>query len=223
MIPWLILFYIRRDLRAEMIIMGGVMALGVSFSCYRWCTVDWWHPLTITNTRIGIEDFICGFAIGGIAAALYEEIFKRHHRKNRNRKVEHDHPIIFFSIIALFLLSTEFFFSYLGLTSFIASTLAEALIIILLIARHRVPLMQALASGVATAFISMPVYWTMNFLSPGWIDATYYFDTLSKIRFITIPIEELIFYFMMGMLFGPLYDYWKGYRHFQQEKRVQRK
>jgi hypothetical protein len=26
---------------------------------------DWWHPLNLTNTSVGIEDFLFGFVVGG--------------------------------------------------------------------------------------------------------------------------------------------------------------
>ncbi len=52
----------------------GILGLMTS---YYWWTVDWWRPLNITGTRIGIEDFIIAFTSGGIMATIYEVIFKR--------------------------------------------------------------------------------------------------------------------------------------------------
>ena len=40
-------------------------------------TLDWWAPLTITGTVVGIEDVLFGFVCGGIATVVYEEIFKK--------------------------------------------------------------------------------------------------------------------------------------------------
>ena len=40
-------------------------------------TQDWWQPLTLTGTRIGVEDFLIGFAIGGIAAVIYAEAYRK--------------------------------------------------------------------------------------------------------------------------------------------------
>ena len=47
---------------------------------------DWWQPLIITNTPIGIEDFLIGFFIGGIAAVIYEEIYKKKIRIRKQNK-----------------------------------------------------------------------------------------------------------------------------------------
>ena len=60
-IPWLILFLMRKDLRREMLI-GSVSIAIVSFLTSLFLfTVDWWHPETITGTRVGIEDLLLGF------------------------------------------------------------------------------------------------------------------------------------------------------------------
>ena len=44
---------------------------------------DYWHPELFTGWAIGIEDLLFGFAIGGIAAVIYEELFgKKHARRH---------------------------------------------------------------------------------------------------------------------------------------------
>jgi hypothetical protein len=37
-------------------------------------TKNWWNPITLTKTIIGIEDAIFAFAVAGIAAIIYERI-----------------------------------------------------------------------------------------------------------------------------------------------------
>ena len=34
-------------------------------------------PATITNTPVGLESIIAGFVVGGVAAVIYEELFKK--------------------------------------------------------------------------------------------------------------------------------------------------
>ena len=76
LIIWVIFYYHRKDVRKEMIFMSILVSImGVILDAFFW-TKDWWHPETITGTLIGVEDIIAGFAIGGITAVLYEEIFK---------------------------------------------------------------------------------------------------------------------------------------------------
>src|SRR3989338_6795719 len=72
---WLILFWWRKDVRKEMLYLSpffGIIGLLTEYYYIK----DWWKPLTITGTAIGIEDFLFGFGIGGICAVIYEEIFK---------------------------------------------------------------------------------------------------------------------------------------------------
>ncbi len=64
-ILWLALYFWRKDIRKEMIIISAFFGIGGVLSELV-NTVDWWKPLTITNTLIGIEDFLIGFFIGGV-------------------------------------------------------------------------------------------------------------------------------------------------------------
>lgn len=67
---WLVLFLWRKDTRKEMAIISLLFGfLGTVVTLIY--LMDWWHPLTITGTRIGIEDFIFGFSTAGIAAVVY--------------------------------------------------------------------------------------------------------------------------------------------------------
>lgn len=44
---------------------------------YLFWTRDWWKPTTITDTVVGVEDFLLSFTNGGIAAVIYEEVFDK--------------------------------------------------------------------------------------------------------------------------------------------------
>src|SRR3989344_9364457 len=74
---WIFIFLKRKDLRKEMLVMSTMIGLMSAATSYYWWTVDWWQPLTITGTRVGIEDFILGFASGGIMVTIYETVFRR--------------------------------------------------------------------------------------------------------------------------------------------------
>lgn len=117
-IPWTILFFHRKDLRKEMLVMGGIGAVGMLVTQYFW-TVDWWRPLTITNTRIGIEDALLGFNNAGIAAVLYEELFRKRFYK---RTKTHDKQMILFVILTCVLFVV--LFKSLSLSSFTSCVIA---------------------------------------------------------------------------------------------------
>jgi hypothetical protein len=66
---WIALFVLRNDLRVPMIIYSLLVApLGPGSEA--WYLRDYWKPLTITGTDVGIEDVLFAFAIGGIALAI---------------------------------------------------------------------------------------------------------------------------------------------------------
>src|SRR5680860_282366 len=56
-------------------------------------TRDWWSPLTITHTPIGIESVLVGFMIGGIASVVYEDVFAKKVRVPFNKLFEKDETI----------------------------------------------------------------------------------------------------------------------------------
>src|SRR5688572_32751862 len=77
LLMWLVLYAQRKDLRPQMRFMSLFVAVSGLIAEGLWWTVDWWHPPTITGTRVGIEDFLLGFTNGGVAAVLYETIFRK--------------------------------------------------------------------------------------------------------------------------------------------------
>lgn len=81
---WLVVFALRKDTRKEMLIISGIFALGGVLADLT-NTQDWWHPLTITSTRVGFEAALIGFSIAGIAAVIYEIIYRKVLRKDRGK------------------------------------------------------------------------------------------------------------------------------------------
>lgn len=105
-IVWLFLFFWRKDTRKEMLVMSCLFgAVGVVTAFVY--TKDWWQPLTIAGTVVGIEDFLFGAMIGGISAVIYEELFKKRLRPRRvNAKIK---KINNFAFIVFLLLAPCFF------------------------------------------------------------------------------------------------------------------
>lgn len=63
-VVWIALFFLRKDTRNEMLIMSGIFGLAALIvePVY---LIDWWRPLTIFGTSVGLEDFFFGAAMGG--------------------------------------------------------------------------------------------------------------------------------------------------------------
>ena len=77
---WVALYLWRKDIRKEMVVISGLFGF-IAIAGESFMVNDWWSPQTITNTTIGIEDFLFGFTVGGIASVVYEEVFQKKLRK----------------------------------------------------------------------------------------------------------------------------------------------
>ena len=83
---WLILYLMRKDLRKE-IILASLLCMPLGLSDYIF--IPWyWNPRMLFNLKPGIESFIFAFAIGGIAAVLYEVVLKKHLRKAKEKRIK---------------------------------------------------------------------------------------------------------------------------------------
>lgn len=203
---WLIFFLLRKDLRKEILIMSiGLGILSVA-TAYFWWTKDWWSPPTITNTAVGLEDFLVGFFSGGIIASSYEILFRKRLKSQKNA----DHHVGIMILLFLAALTMLLFWG-LGFSSFWASTIAFIMAIFIILYERRDLLLCSLYSGVLMLAISFLFYGTVLIVSSDWMHMTYRFP-LSGISFVTIPVEEFVFWFLAGVFWGPFYEYWRGKR-----------
>jgi hypothetical protein len=204
---WLFLFLWRKDVRKEMLIMSVIFgALGPIVDLLY--TRDWWSPLTITNTAIGFESVIVGFMIGGIAAVIYEELFKK---KIKLRKKTKSNPMI---IIQMILISLILFLGsfYLGFNSLIASIVALSVPIIVIYVKRRDLIVDSLMTGLCLLITAFLVYSIVNLITPGWVQAFWHFTNVPNIMIISLPVDDVVWYVLAGMLIGPLYEFWQEAR-----------
>lgn len=191
-----------------MVLVSLLLGLLSVATAYYWWTLDWWHPATFTGTRVGFEDFLMGFASGGIMAVAYEVAFKKSLYRVRVSGGAHRPDHITLLLLLAFL--TAWLFWGVGLTSFWASTFAMLVTAGVLVYFRRDLFMNALMSGFLMMVISSIFYLSIMWFSPTWIAVTYTVDTLSGVSLYGVPIEEFIFWFLSGLVFGPFYEYWQG-------------
>lgn len=205
---WISLYMLRKDTREEMFFMS--MLAGVLNPIMAWLlwNGDWWSPLTITATKVGIEDFILGFTAGGIAAVLYEEIFKKYFHTRRGRP--HNLGFIIFSLSILAGIISLFYVFNLSSfwATFITLTLAGIILMVLRLDLFK----DAITSAVLMVVACLPFYIVATVISPEWVTNTYAIGNLSGYKLYNIPVEEFIFFFQLGFIVGPAYEYWKNKR-----------
>jgi hypothetical protein len=206
---WAVLYWWRRDVRREMLVVSSIFgSLGLIAGYFY--TVDWWHPLTITGTRVGVEDMIFAFGVAGIAAVIYEEVFKK---KVKPRKVGGKKKLARLAnlfIVGLFLVGL-----FLGgmfilvLHSFWASIISFTSVVFIIWARRRDLILDSLASGLLLVVVCFPAFWIPEWIPPGVIRAFWDFKNLSGILILKVPLEDVVWFFLIGSFIGPLWEYWQ--------------
>ena len=186
----------------------SVMAICIFAEYYMW-TVDYWYPDHLFGGRIGIEDFLISFTQGGIAAVIYEEVFRKRLYKRKGGQV-HNFGLLFFIVLPIIVIA--FLFYGLRMYSFDAWNLGMLFVVIALVLVRKDLFKTCLFSGTTFLISLWPIYWITSLVSPGWVEKFWFMSNLSGFSFIGIPIEDHIFYFLVGAILGPFYEYWQGGR-----------
>ncbi len=206
---WIGLFIHRKDVRKEMLFVSLFVAFsGLALEGLLW-TKDWRQPETITGTIIGIEDFIYGFAIAGIAAVIYEELFKR--KLYKRKKGKHDNKDIAISLTLMIATFSISFFA-LKIHSFYSTELALSIATAYILAKRPDLTIDSIATGTILTIIGLLGFLILNAFSPGFVNNWYFLDKLSGILILGYPVEDLAWYFSSGMLLGPIYEVWQNAR-----------
>jgi hypothetical protein len=205
---WIILFWRLPKDRKAMVIFGlTYMWIGLACEYFIWIK-DWWHPITLTQTQIGIEDLIMCFTHVGIPIFIYKYCFG----KEIDRSVKTDFKsswIRFFVLIAvIFIPWLSMFFAF-HIHSFVSTSTGMLLGGWYIILRRKDLIPAAIGTMLLMVVITIPVYLVGNFTSPGVIE-TIWDAKISGIFFLGIPIEDIIWYAILGFLWGGVYEYVAG-------------
>jgi Lycopene cyclase len=203
---WLLLYLLRKDTRREMVTMSLLVGIVSICTLYFWYTVDWWHPKTVTGTRIGVEDFFIGFAGGGIMSVCYE-IFSGIRYRYSGRT---SYTVRAVALLVFLACITSVFFYGFSFTSFWSTVLGLSITTVIMLFLRPDLMRNSLLSGVLSLLLVLPAYGFILYTSPSWVNETYDWRYLSGVLVLGIPIEELIFWFLSGLFFGPFYEFWKS-------------
>jgi len=173
-------------------------------------TIDWWRPLTITGTRVGLEDFLFGFWAGGVSGIIYEEVFKRRLYLREKRKSS----FLLHFLCSMFSVGILFFGSFyiLQLSSFYSSILAMGLTTLFIWILRKDLILDSLLTGIIVPLVGLLWFWIPEYFTPGWVENHWLFENLSGIVILKAPLEDLIWGFFAGTFIGPLYEFWQGAR-----------
>lgn len=202
-----VIFCLRKDLHRRMVKIGfvvgiaGVLSEAVFFR-------DYWHPpLLIHFGRFGgVEDFLCGFAMGGIATSLYDTIFHK-----RLRRKGYPHIWIVPVIVASEMLSILILFYGFGLNSIYASAIGFIVpaIVIAIVRKDLIVeiLFSAVLFGALLSFTEMlalifaPTYLKLYFVLYG----------KAPLIFGVVPLTEFLWGASFAAIVSPLFDFDYGF------------
>jgi hypothetical protein len=207
---WIALYLWRKDVRKEMLIISFLFGIGGIISEVIHIQ-DWWQPLTITNTKVGIEDFLIGAFIGGVAAVIYELIYNKKVKIKKAKKKEKFKRNINFYFIAIILLSLFLgSFYFLKINSFYSSIIAFLISTFIIWVKRKDLIKDSIFSGFLLLVIGSVVYYILLTIQPEFINKFWYLESIWYTKlFLGVPIAEYIWYFLAGAFIGPLYEYWQ--------------
>ena len=170
---------------------------------------DYWQPQLMNGWKIGFEDFLFAFCIGGIAGVLYEEIF----RKKTIRKQPHRNfsIIIWFAIIGLLWMLIGNLI--LGINSIYVSASGFILAGIIILILRKDLIKDAFFSAILLGTLALFFYLVFTNIFPGIIQKWWLLHNISGIIILGAPIEEIMWFFGWGLFAGPAYEFVLGSKY----------
>jgi hypothetical protein len=202
LLVWVILFYLRHDLRQRMLIFSLItMPLGPVSEF--WFLRDYWRRPNITRYAISIEDAIFAFAIGGIAYSIYKVFFKMSVIESREPPRQAWLGIAFgiILILPLFVLT-----DLLRVNSIFSSTLSFLLITILTWILRPDLRKPSIISGVLVLILFFLIYKIMQLIFPGSLEYWCTGCNPTGIKISGLNIEELLWDFSWGLAGSIMYE-----------------
>lgn len=210
---WFILYLIRRDLRKEMIFASLLCApLALTDAIF---IPRYWKPsvlvkLTFLNLSFNIESFIFCFAVGGIAAVLYEVVLKKHLKKVRGKRIETKRH--FYTLAGVMIFSV-ILFSFIFKSDFMYTAIITlALGAISIMFSRKDIIKEIIIGGILFLIVYCGLLFIFNtFVIPDYIARTWSFENFWGITFLKFPLEEILWALTFGLLWAPIYETLKGY------------
>jgi len=210
LIYWLILWFKLKGnepARRQLLFFSCLFAILGPISALVWFG-DWWQPTTIWGTKAGIEDFILGFTNGGLATTAYYFFFKPSETSAKPR------PKTIIVLLLLYIGLATLGMLVFALNSFESNILGLFCVVLLAHWKRRDLRSLSIISGLSLVLMALPIYLLIGWLSPGWIETTWHFTSLSGLTWFKVPIEDYLWYMMVGSALSVIAPLASG-QHFQ--------
>ena len=200
-IVWITCIYLNKNASRKAIVTGllfGCMAVTIA---HLYALDDYWHPDYIL-WPFNIEDFLYGFFIGGITTSAYEVVF------NKKRSVSTGLNITWLVIFSLFtVLTFPVAVSVFGLNSIWAHIIPPLFVGLVVVARRKDLRIPSLFSAMVITCITIIIFLTASYIYPSLFETYWDLADLSGYNIKSIPIEELLFAFALGLGGSHFYEF----------------
>lgn len=213
LLPWVLLYALFPRHRAAMWWASIFMApFGLTEPLF---VPEYWNPPSLfelaRRTGFDIESIIFSFAIGGIAAVLYNIITRKrleplrsegpHHSRQRWHRWALATPFALFPIL--------YALPWNVIHAAIATLIAGAIAAVLCRPDLKA---NTLVGGVLFLVIYTIFLLGLKWSAPGYIEQVWNLAALSGISIYGLPIEELSFGFAFGLFWAGVYEHFTGHR-----------
>lgn len=200
---WGVFFLIRKDLRIEMLFISTLFGVGGILS-QQTHIQDWWQPITITGTPLGIEDFLIGFAIGGIASVVYAVVYRKKYTISVAR-VSLKRSYAFLAGFAMLFLGL---FYLAGVSSFYAAITAYSAGIVFMFFARPDLIRMSVVSGMLMVLLGSITYYLLFLPYPNYVREFWYLPEAWYATLVFgVPLGEYLWYFLTGAFIGPLFEF----------------
>lgn len=198
--------YLRLPQHRKFMLLGGVSYMWLGFAVeYLWWTKDWWHPMTITGTVVGVEDIIMSFTHVAIPIFIYKYVVGKDMAENKNFRWKDGISRFLLLMILLFGTITVSFY-YFEINSFVSTVFGLLFATSVMIYKRKDLFISSVGSAIFLVALTFPVYILGHLTCPGAIKALWD-KQICGIIFLGYPIEDLIAYAAMGLFFGIVYEF----------------
>ena len=205
---WIVCFALRPDLRLRMwqASIPGAIAGALA---EMWYFADYWRPPTMLGIGvIAPEDFLVGFAVTGVAVALYDVVCGTKNVPSLPPRKKGLIAMLVAGLAALLIFS-----NVLGYNSCLVSEAMFLLLALWIVMVRRDLWKVALGSGLLTAIAALPAYIVLfGWLFPNYWDTYWLLENpfWRSLVWYHIPLTEILWYASWGFLAGVLQNYTHG-------------
>lgn len=204
---YLLMYLWRRDLRREMVF-GGLLAAPYALTAPFFIPEYWDPPYLLSFGRIGlgVEDFLFCFFVGGVAAVIYEVIWRKKPVKIAGHKRVSWWP---YGVGTGVFLLLEYFRPLWSIGSLAASLVLVAGLVVWV---RRDLLTQVVSAGGMFAVLYLGMFRLFLSMYPGYVEQVYRRQLGWEYGLAGVPVEEVLFAVGIGMAWSVGYEYILGYR-----------